>query len=162
MGYVHGRLVGRDVELCWIESDSYELTRRYQDAGLDVRVERTDVTVVKDGPRRSRATHYNWRTNMRAVVEDTSLLLVRARVNYFADVLWQLETGTDPGTSGHRFQGIVGPAGFNFPLGEGAQTEGADFDGTSELWMDSVPLIIYPDDAPSSITENFETTPTGS
>lgn len=162
MGYVHGRLIGRDVELVWIDSVEFDLTRRYQDCGLDVRVERQDVTVVKDGPRRSRAAHYNWRTTLRAVVEDTAMLLTRARVNYFADMLWHLETGTDPGVSGHAFDGVVGPSGFNFPLGEGAQTEGSDFDGSSELWMDDIPLIIYPDSAPTSVTEDFEATPQGS
>lgn len=145
MGYVHGRLIGRDVGTYTIDSD--DLINRFTDASLDVRIERVDVTVVKDGPRRSRAAHYSWRTRCGAAIENTALQLTKGRAHYLSDLDWLMTTGSSPPTIGHEFSGIVGPEGFSMPFGDQAQNEGAEWVGTSDLYMDGIPLLIYPDSA---------------
>ena len=141
-----GRLIGRDLYL-WQFVSTYgtaDVLALYGGGSLDVRIERVDVTAVKDSGRRSRVAHYDWRMTCSTLVDSSVgafYLFTHAVQTDIDDLAATLEVKDSIGTI-FTFTGSVGHTGFGFRFDEAAQGEGAEFVGVGDLTYEGVVLTV--------------------
>jgi len=137
MASLSTRLVGRDLSIWTI--DTANILALYAGGSLDLRIERVDITAVKDNGRTSRPSHYDWRVTANTLIASTALLMGMAYTNSLQDVAMTLEMREN----GDRFSGTIGHTGFGFRFDEAATTEGAEFVGIGTLKYNNADLEVY-------------------